>query len=101
MLTQILPKKEDLCFVTEKLLSSISYYIQYGQISSVTDNISYHQQQYNDMSYYYQPKTQDMSSYIAVQGAPKNDNCNVFGLTQQELRYLRVDKTKTIYHIGI
>ena len=39
---------------------------------------------------YYKPHTQDMSSYIAVQGTPRKDNCNVFGLTQQEVRYLKV-----------
>ena len=42
-----------------------------------------------DMSYY-QPQAQDMSSYIAVQGTPWEDACQVFGLTPRELRYLKV-----------
>ena len=99
MLTQIVPENGGCVFCNRD--ASILHILQSTAWSSVTANMWYHQQQYNDMSYYYQPKTQDMSSYIAVQGAPKNDNCNVFGLTQQELRYLRVDKTKTINHIGI
>ena len=39
---------------------------------------------------YYQPHTKDMSSYIAVQGTPWEDNCQVYGLTPRELRYLKV-----------
>ena len=31
-----------------------------------------------------------MSSYVAVQGTPRKDNCFVFGLTPKEVRYLRV-----------
>ena len=31
-----------------------------------------------------------MSSYVAVSGTPSRDSCNVFGLTPQEVRYLRV-----------
>jgi len=48
----------------------------------------YHYQQCNDMAYY-TPHTQDMSSYVAVQGTPRKDNCFVFGLTPKEVRYLR------------
>merc|ERR1711978_207685 len=48
----------------------------------------YHYQQANDMSYY-TPHTQDMSSYVAVQGTPRKDNSFVFGLTPKEVRYLR------------
>ena len=54
--------------------------------------MSYRQQQYNDMSYYH-PQTQDMSSYVAVEGALTKDNCNVFGLTPREVRYLKVGWT--------
>ena len=32
----------------------------------------------------------DMSSYVAVSGTPQNDTCYVFGLTPQEVRYLKV-----------
>ena len=32
----------------------------------------------------------DMSSYVAVTGTPQANNCCVFGLTPQELRYLQV-----------
>lgn len=31
----------------------------------------------------------DMSSYVAVAGTPQVNNCNVFGLTPQEVRYLK------------
>merc|ERR1712029_595280 len=52
-------------------------------------DMSYYQyQQANDMSYY-TPHTQDMSSYVAVQGTPRKDNSYVFGLTPKEVRYLR------------
>merc|ERR1719483_1461781 len=51
--------------------------------------MSYYQQQYNDMGYY-QPQVQEMSSYVAVQGAPRKDSCSVFGLTPKEVRYLRI-----------
>ena len=33
---------------------------------------------------------QDMSSYVAVEGTPILDNCNVYGLTPHEVRYLQV-----------
>ena len=70
--------------------SSMSAYMtQHGRILSVVSNMSYYQYQQDDMSYY-QPHTRDMSSYVAVQGVPRKDNCNVFGLTPQEVRYLRV-----------
>ena len=47
------------------------------------------------MSYYRRPSSstttlQDMSSYVAVEGTPILDNCNVFGLTPHEVRYLQV-----------
>ena len=42
---------------------------------------------------YYHPQTQDMSSYVAVEGALTKDNCNVFGLTPREVRYLKVGGT--------
>ena len=45
---------------------------------------------YHLVMYYYQPQTPDMSSYIAVQGIPREDSCQVFGLTPRELRYLKV-----------
>jgi hypothetical protein len=32
----------------------------------------------------------DMSSYVAVAGTPQVDSCCVFGLTPQEVRYLKV-----------
>ena len=32
----------------------------------------------------------DMSSYVAVTGRPEANFCCVFGLTPQELRYLKV-----------
>ena len=32
----------------------------------------------------------DMSSYVAVTGKPEANHCSVFGLTPQELRYLKV-----------
>ena len=53
--------------------------------------MSYYKYQLDNMGYNNQPQTQDMSSYVAVQGAPRKDSCSVFGLTPQELRYLRVN----------
>ena len=32
----------------------------------------------------------DMSSYVAITGKPEANHCSVFGLTPQELRYLKV-----------
>ena len=80
--------------------SSMSAYMtQHGRILSVVSNMSYYQYQQDDMSYY-QPQTRDMSSYVAVQGVPRKDNCNVFGLTPQEVRYLRVsDNINTNYFL--
>ncbi|XP_023333627.1 uncharacterized protein LOC111705355 [Eurytemora carolleeae] len=38
---------------------------------------------------YYSSQLHDMSSYVAVSGTPNNDCCTVFGLTPQEVRYLK------------
>ena len=54
--------------------------------------MSYYSYQDGDMSYY-RPQVPDMSSYIVVQGVPREDSCSVFGLTHKEVRYLRVRKT--------
>ena len=62
--------------------------------------MSYYQYQEEDMSYY-KPQTQDMSSYITVQGVPMQDNCNVFGLTHKEVRYLRVGAAKSCQHLTV
>merc|ERR1712079_48835 len=59
-----------------------------GELEPVPRMSYYHYQQANDMSYY-TPHTQDMSSYVAVQGTPRKDNSFVFGLTPKEVRYLR------------
>ena len=53
--------------------------------------MSYYQYQQNNMSYYH-PQAQDMSSYVIVQGTPRKENSSVFGLTLQEVRYLRVSE---------
>jgi hypothetical protein len=42
------------------------------------------------MSYHAGSSMHDMSSYVAVSGTPQNDTCYVFGLTPQEVRYLKV-----------
>ena len=42
------------------------------------------------MSYHGGGSMHDMSSYVAVSGTPQNDTCYVFGLTPQEVRYLKV-----------
>jgi hypothetical protein len=42
------------------------------------------------MSYHAGGSLHDMSSYVAVSGTPQNDTCSVYGLTPQEVRYLKV-----------
>ena len=54
--------------------------------------MSYYPYQDGDMSYY-KLQVPDMSSYIVLQGVPKEDICSVFGLTHKEVRYLKVRKT--------
>jgi len=38
---------------------------------------------------YYSSQLHDMSSYVAVSGTPHTDCCSVYGLTPQEVRYLK------------
>merc|ERR1711936_828880 len=51
----------------------------------------YYRQQLEDINGYYghQNLGTDLSSYVAVVGAPTRDASHVFGLTPQEVRYLK------------
>ena len=44
----------------------------------------------SNYTYSLSSQVSDMSSYVAVSGRPESNYCCVFGLTPQELRYLKV-----------
>ena len=44
----------------------------------------------SNYTYSFSSQVSDMSSYVAVSGRPESNYCCVFGLTPQELRYLKV-----------
>jgi len=46
----------------------------------------------------YDNKYRQMSSYVAVVGTPSSDFCSVFGLTPQEVRYLKGKFTEVRRH---
>merc|ERR1719312_2316861 len=43
----------------------------------------------SNYTYSFSSQVSDMSSYVAVSGRPESNYCCVFGLTPQELRYLK------------
>merc|ERR1712037_426866 len=62
-----------------------------GSCSQQGGMAGYYRQQLEDINGYYSHQNlgADLSSYVAVVGAPTRDASHVFGLTPQEVRYLK------------